>query len=115
MNWTSPGCVGTPDCPSPTARCCTIDRTARRSFDAEWTEYGLIVEIDGIHHAEAPALIADALRQNDLTNNRSTVLRIPVLALRTEPARFVTQIRTALLARGWRGPATSEEVEQTSH
>jgi very-short-patch-repair endonuclease len=92
------------------------DRPHGRAFvDAEWTEYGLIVEIDGIHHAEAPAQIADALRQNDLTNKCSTILRIPVLALRTDPAGFLTHIRTALLARGWRAPLTSEEVEQTYH
>ncbi|NEA32099.1 hypothetical protein [Streptomyces sp. SID13031] len=75
----------------------------------------MVVEIDGIHHAEAPVLIADALRQNDLTNSRSTVLRIPVLGLRTDPGRFMTQIRAALLARGWRSPLMSEEVEHTSH
>jgi uncharacterized protein DUF559 len=89
------------------------DRPHGRAFvDAEWTEYGLIVEIDGIHHAEAPAQIADALRQNDLATKGSTVLRIPVLALRTDPAGFLTQIRTALLARGWRAPLTSEGVER---
>ena len=83
--------------------------------DAEWTEFGLVVEIDGIHHAEAPALIADALRQNDLTNDRSIVLRFPVLGLRTDPDRFLTQIRTALLSLGWRSALTSEEVTHTSH
>lgn len=86
----------------------------RAFVDAEWTEYGLIVEIDGIHHAEAPALIADALRQNDLTNSHSAVLRLPVLGLRTDPARFMTQIRAALLARGWHSHLTSEGVEHTS-
>lgn len=28
----------------------------RAFVDAEWTAYGLVVEIDGIHHSEAPAL-----------------------------------------------------------
>jgi hypothetical protein len=78
--------------------------------DAEWTAFELLVEIDGIHHAEAPTLIADALRQNDLTNDRTIVLRFPVLGLRTDPDRFLAQIRTALLARGWQ-PQTSEEPE----
>jgi hypothetical protein len=82
----------------------------RAYVDAEWTALGLSVEIDGIHHAEAPTLIADALRQNDLTNDRRIVLRIPVLGLRTEPDRFLGQVRTALLARGWQ-PVASEEPE----
>jgi hypothetical protein len=81
----------------------------RAYVDAEWT-LGLVVEIDGIHHAEAPALIADALRQNDLTNDRRIVLRFPVLGLRTDPDRFLAQIRTALLTLGWQ-PVTSEEPE----
>jgi very-short-patch-repair endonuclease len=83
--------------------------------DAEWTAFRLVVEIDGIHHAEAPALIADALRHNELTNNRSVVLRFPVIGLRTEPDRFLRQIRTALLSLGWNSPTTSEEVPHTSH
>jgi hypothetical protein len=82
----------------------------RAYVDAEWIEFGLVVEIDGIHHLEAPALIADALRQNDLTNDRTIVLRFPVLGLRTDPGRFLAQIRTALLSLGWQ-PPTSEEPE----
>jgi very-short-patch-repair endonuclease len=88
----------------------------RRAYvDAEWTSFGLVVEIDGIHHVEAPALIADALRQNDLINDRRIVLRFPVLGLRTDPDRFLAQIRTALLSLGWQ-PVTSEEAEgRTTH
>jgi len=82
--------------------------------DVEWIEYDLIVEIDGVQHRAAPMVVADAIRQNDLTIRRSAVLRIPVLGLRTEPARFLDQVRTALISRGWRPDAavTSEEVER---
>jgi hypothetical protein len=69
--------------------------------DNEWTGYDLVVEIEGVHHLLGPVAIADALRQNNLTTQRSAVLRIPVLGLRTEPARFLDQVRTALMARGW--------------
>jgi very-short-patch-repair endonuclease len=82
----------------------------RAYVDAEWTGFGLLVEIDGVHHGEAPALIADALRQNDLTNDRRVMLRFPVLGLRTDPDRFLAQIRTALLSLGWQS-LTSEEPE----
>jgi very-short-patch-repair endonuclease len=69
--------------------------------DNEWTGYDLVVEIEGVHHLHGPVTIADALRQNNLTTRRSAVLRIPILGLRTEPARFLDQVRAALTARGW--------------
>jgi hypothetical protein len=69
--------------------------------DNEWTGYDLVVEIEGVHHLHGPVTVADALRQNNLTTRRSAVLRIPVLGLRTEPARFLDQVRAALTARGW--------------
>jgi hypothetical protein len=70
-------------------------------LDCFWDRYDLVAEIDGIHHAEAAHVTKDALRQNEITNQRATVLRIPVVGLRTEPARFLDQVRAALLARGW--------------
>lgn len=70
-------------------------------LDCCWDRYDLVAEIEGIHHAEAPQVIRDALRQNEITNQRAVVLRIPVVGLRTEPARFLNQVRAALLARGW--------------
>lgn len=85
----------------------------RAVVDVEWVEYDLVVEIDGVHHQDAPTVVADALRHNDLTTRRSAVLRIPLLGLRTEPARFLDQVRNALIARGWRPETsvTSEEAE----
>jgi hypothetical protein len=83
--------------------------------DTEWTAFGLAAEIDGIHHAEAPALIADAFRHNDLTNDRRIVLRFPVLSLRTEPDRCLAQIRTALLSLGWRAPTSEEPDRRVLH
>ncbi|MGW6201131.1 hypothetical protein ACWF0M_33635 [Kribbella sp. NPDC055110] len=73
----------------------------RAVVDNEWTEYDLVVEIEGAHHLHAPATIADAVRQNHLTTRRSSVLRIPIVGLRTDPDRFLEQVRSALIARGW--------------
>ena len=86
----------------------------RAYVDSEWIRYGLVVEIDGFQHTAAPAMIADALRQNELVGRQSLVLRIPVVGLRTEPDRFLTQVRNALLSRGWRPEhlVTSEELER---
>lgn len=70
-------------------------------LDVEWTAYGVVVEIDGIHHAEPAQLVNDALRQNEVSRAGALVLRVPVVGLRTERGRFIQQIRAALLSRGW--------------
>ncbi|MBO1754048.1 hypothetical protein [Allobranchiibius sp. CTAmp26] len=60
--------------------------------DAGWESVGLLVEIDGVHHLDEDAVMDDALRQNDLVLGRERVLRIPLMGLRTEPARFMRQV-----------------------
>jgi hypothetical protein len=91
-----------------------VRRLARGSayLGVEWPRYGVVVEIDGIHHAEPDQVVADALRQNEIGRDGALVIRIPVLGLRTEPDRFLTQVRSALLSRGWQpnAAATSAEV-----
>ncbi len=84
-----------------------LRRTARgRAYlDVEWPEYDLVVEIDGVHHRDAPVAVDDALRQNEVTLQRSVVLRIPNLALRVGPDEFMAQVRRALVAGGWRDAA----------
>lgn len=86
------------------------DRQSRRVtpdgivfLDVEWTEYGVVIEIEGVHHQEADRVLADALRQNELTIDRSHVLRIPVVGLHTDPDRFLAQVARLLRAQGWRG------------
>ncbi|WP_132289405.1 hypothetical protein [Kribbella sp. VKM Ac-2568] len=82
-------------------------RRRRKPARVAREQYGLTVEIDGIQHTNAPAVIADALRQNDLTNGRSVVLRLPVLGLRSEPTRFLAQVRNALPSLGWQPPGAA--------
>lgn len=74
-------------------------------LDAEWPEFHLVVEIDGIHHFAAPAIVADALRQNDVSLEGATVLRIPLLGLRVAEAKFMSQVRAGLIDGGWRRAA----------
>ncbi|MFN8079651.1 MAG: hypothetical protein U0Q19_08790 [Kineosporiaceae bacterium] len=64
-------------------------------LDAEFTDVGLVVEIDGGHHAQALHPIDDALRQNEVTLDRRMVLRIPVLGLRLTPEAFMDQVARA--------------------
>lgn len=66
-------------------------------LDVGWEEIGLVVEIDGGHHALALNPVADALRQNEVTLSGDLVLRIPVLGLRLDPEPFLDQVVRAFL------------------
>lgn len=66
-------------------------------LDLCWSQIGLVVEIDGGHHALALNQIDDALRQNDVTIGGHTVLRIPLLGLRMREQEFMTQVLRAYL------------------
>ncbi|OFE15975.1 hypothetical protein BA895_05215 [Humibacillus sp. DSM 29435] len=61
-------------------------------LDVAWNDIGLVVEIDGGHHALALNAVADALRQNELVLGAERVLRIPVLGLRLDPNAFLNQV-----------------------
>lgn len=85
------------------------DRQSRRSgsgqtfyIDAEWSEYEAVAEIDGLHHLEPHQVLEDAARQNELTLGKSRVLRIPLLGLRTTPARYLDQLAALLESGGWK-------------
>lgn len=71
-------------------------------LDGYWPAYRLVVEVDGIHHLKVPAVVSDALRQNDLSLAADTVLRLPLLGLRIAPDEFMRQVREGLVAGGWR-------------
>jgi hypothetical protein len=69
-------------------------------LDVAWEDVGLVVEIDGGHHAAALATLDDALRQNEVVLSESTVLRIPVVGLRLLPDQFLDQVARALILLG---------------
>jgi very-short-patch-repair endonuclease len=62
------------------------------------------VEIDGIQHQDAVAVVGDALKQNAAALEGGVVLRIPLLALRSDPAPFLDQLEVALRRGGRPGP-----------
>ena len=72
----------------------------RYYLDVAWEQWGVVVEIDGIHHEWATNVVSDALRHNDVTLERAVVLRLPLLGLRVAPDEFFVQIRAALVGRG---------------
>lgn len=65
-------------------------------LDVRWDDLGLVVEIDGGHHAMALMPVDDALRQNDVVLTGETVLRIPVLGFRLQPDRFMEQVERGI-------------------
>jgi very-short-patch-repair endonuclease len=87
--------------PLPTRQVLRRDNRGRYYLDLYWPDCGLVVEIDGIHHAWAENVVGDALRQNSLALDGDTVLRLPLLGLRLQPDDFFAQIERGLLDGGW--------------
>lgn len=76
-------------------------------LDTRWSRFGVVLEIDGIHHVHAAQVVGDALRQNDVVLDGDLVLRLPLLGLRVSPDSFFDQVEQALRSRGWRGRHTA--------
>jgi very-short-patch-repair endonuclease len=89
--------------PEPTRQVVRRGRDGRYYLDVVWEEWGVVVEVDGIHHALAQEVVADALRHNDVTLDNLTVLRLPVLGLRVAADDFFDQIEQALVDAGCPG------------
>jgi very-short-patch-repair endonuclease len=85
--------------PPPTRQALRTDRSGRSYLELYWPELGLVVEIDGIHHAWAENVVGDALRQNALMLDGDTVLRVPLLGLRLQPDAFYSQVEDAITAK----------------
>jgi very-short-patch-repair endonuclease len=75
-------------------------RDGRYYLDVAWEQWGVAVEIDGIHHSWATQVVGDALRQNDIVLQDMLVLRLPLLGFRVARDSFFAQIEEALAARG---------------
>lgn len=91
--------------PAPSRQVLRRDKAQRYYLDLYWDDYGLVVEVDGIHHTWAVNVVADALRQNAVVNDGDRVLRLPLLGLRLEADAFFDQIEEALVAGGWQRAA----------
>lgn len=80
------------DLPAPSRQVVRILPSGRVYLDVAWDELGVVVEIDGGHHALALNPVDDALRQNDVVLSGDRVLRIPVLGLRLRRDEFLDQV-----------------------
>jgi hypothetical protein len=81
--------------PEPTRQAVRHGPQGRVYLDVAWEDVGLVVEIDGGHHALALNPVADALRQNERVVEGEHVIRIPVLGLRLAARAFMQQVRRA--------------------
>ena len=87
--------------PEPSRQVLRRGRQGRYYLDVLFEEWNVVIEIDGIHHAWAENVVADAARHNEIALQRALVLRIPLLGLRVEPDTFFDQIERALREAGW--------------
>lgn len=79
--------------PAPSHQALRSGPGGRVYLDVSWDEVGLVVEIDGGHHALALNPVDDALRQNERVAAGERVLRIPVIGFRIAPEKFMQQVR----------------------
>lgn len=91
--------------PEPTRQSVRKGRNGRYYLDIEWADFGVVVEIDGIHHQAAAAVVDDALRHNEIALEGATVLRLPLLGWRVAREDFMGQVERALRDAGWVAPA----------
>jgi hypothetical protein len=93
-----------PGLPAPARQVLRTDRRGRYYLDLYRPDHGVVVEIDGFHHAWAENVVGDALRQNALVLQGDVVLRLPLLGLRLQPDEFFQQIADALAPGGQPAP-----------
>lgn len=93
--------------PEPSRQAVRRAPNGRYYLDVLWEDWRVVVEIDGIQHALAEEVVADALRHNDVTLEHLTVLRLPVLGLRVAADEFFAQIEMALADAGWTRAGTA--------
>jgi hypothetical protein len=89
--------------PTPDRQSVVRTPQGRYYLDCRFERFGVVVEIDGVHHMSTDTWVADALRQNELTIRSDRVLRVPLLGLRVQAPLFVEQLRAALRSGGWNG------------
>lgn len=69
-------------------------------LDFRWSQWRVVVEVDGIQHGWAQNAVRDALRHNSIALDGDLVLRLPVMGLRACPDEFFAQISDALKRAG---------------
>ena len=71
-------------------------------LDCEFKEYQLVLEIDGAGHARPEQALSDVLRDLNLFVERSSVIRIPLVAWTLDQEAVLDGLEAAFRSRGWR-------------
>jgi hypothetical protein len=87
--------------PPPARQRAVQRRNGRYYLDADWEEYALSVEVDGIPHLDIVNWDADLDRANEIAIHGRTLLRFTSFAVRHRPDAVGTVLIRALLSRGW--------------
>ncbi|WP_146928564.1 hypothetical protein [Cellulomonas xylanilytica] len=87
--------------PEPDRQVVTRSPSGSSYLDVRWRRWRVVVEIDGIGHLEPARWIDDSLRHNEIALTGDTVLRIPSLGLRLDPAPHLDTVERALRQAGW--------------
>jgi hypothetical protein len=103
--------------PPPVRQAVRVLTAGKVYLDADWPGWGLSLEVDGSQHDRPADRLADTLRDLDVAATGTTVLRIPLLALRIDEEAVLDRIETVFRARGWRAarsPSSSTSAAAAS-
>jgi hypothetical protein len=94
--------------PTPTTQIPVVDGyRALAMLDMGWPEFGVAVEYDGDHHrSDRRQYVKDQWRLRKLAELGWIVIRV---IAEDKPEDVIDRVRRALLARGWRARATSQQ------
>jgi hypothetical protein len=87
--------------PDPVRQSVRVLTTGKAYLDADWPGWGLSLEVDGSQHDRPADRLADTLRDLEVAATGTTVLRIPLLALRLDEEAVLDRLEVVFRARGW--------------
>ncbi len=87
--------------PEPVRQAPVRGPSGRYYLDADFTPWGISVEVDGAQHHDVRQHDADVRRQNEVVLGGRTVLRFTSYQVRHEPAQVARVLRRALVTAGW--------------
>jgi very-short-patch-repair endonuclease len=82
--------------PEPSRQVVRRGPRGRIYLDVGWDEWSLVVEVDGAQHRQGLQVTVDNLRQNAVSLQRDTVLRIDLIGLRLYEDEFMDQVGMGL-------------------
>jgi very-short-patch-repair endonuclease len=95
--------------PAPTCQRVLQRSNGRYYLDADWDDYGVSAEVDGVQHEDFRSRDRDRERRNNVTAQGRRVLNFVSYEIRHLPRDVVQVLARALQAGGWMGEPTYDE------